>query len=111
PPTHGATVVATVLSNPNLRATWEAELAEMRVRIKAMRSGLRDALKAQGVTQNFEHIVSQRGMFSYSGLSESQVNRLRDEFAIYAVGTGRICMAAINDKNLPHIASSIAKVL
>jgi aromatic-amino-acid transaminase len=111
PPTHGATVVATVLQNPTLRAIWEAELGEMRVRIKAMRTGLQAKLKAHGVTQNFDHIVNQRGMFSYSGLTEAQVDRLRDEFGIYALGTGRICMAAINDKNIDTIAAAIAKVL
>ena len=111
PPTHGGTLVAAVLTNPNLRQTWEDELASMRERIKAMRVGLVNGLKAKGVKQDFSFVINQRGMFSYSGLTAAQVNRLRDEFAIYAIDTGRICLAALNEKNLPIVIDAIAAVL
>jgi len=111
PPTHGGAVVAMVLSTPDLRQTWESELAQMRERIKAMRLGLADGLKAQGVSQDFSFVTSQRGMFSYTGLSQAQVDRLREEFAVYAIGTGRVCIAALNSHNLPYVCQSIAAVL
>ena len=111
PPTHGGAVVAMVLSTPDLRQVWEAELAEMRERIKAMRQGLASGLKAQGVAQDFGFVTSQRGMFSYTGLSTAQVDRLREEFAVYAIGTGRVCIAALNSHNLPYVCESIAAVL
>ena len=111
PPTHGGTLVAAVLTDPALRQTWEDELASMRERIKAMRVGLVDGLKAKGVKQDFSFVINQRGMFSYSGLTAAQVNRLRDEFAIYAIDTGRICLAALNEKNLPIVIDAIAAVL
>lgn len=110
PPTHGGAVVAMVLSTPELRATWEAELAQMRDRIKAMRQGLVDGLKAEGLKADFGFVTSQRGMFSYTGLSEKQVDRLRDEFGVYAVGTGRICIAALNSGNLSRVCKAIAAV-
>ena len=110
PPTHGATVVATVLNSPELRAMWEAELAEMRERIRDMRLALVEELAAQGAG-DFSFVARQRGMFSYSGLSSGQVERLRNEFGIYAIGTGRICVAALNRRNLPTIAKAIAKVI
>jgi aromatic-amino-acid transaminase len=108
PPTHGAAVVAAVLNHEDLRATWEAELGEMRERIRTMRRGLTQRLAAHG---DFGFIEAQRGMFSYSGLSSAQVDRLRTEFGIYAVGTGRICVAALNDGNLDRVAEAIARVL
>ena len=111
PPTHGGTVVSTVLNTPELRATWETELAGMRERIRAMRTGLVERLVARGVRQDLGFVTRQRGMFSYSGLSAAQVDRLRDEFAIYAVSTGRICVAALNTRNLDHVADAIARVL
>jgi aromatic-amino-acid transaminase len=111
PPTHGGAVVAMVLATPDLRQMWEGELAQMRERIKAMRQGLADGLKAQGVTQDFGFVTSQRGMFSYTGLSQAQVDRLREEFAVYAIGTGRVCIAALNSHNLPYVCQSIAAVL
>ncbi|THU05232.1 aspartate/tyrosine/aromatic aminotransferase [Lampropedia puyangensis] len=111
PPTHGAAVVAYVLGNDELRALWEKELGEMRVRIKAMRQKLVDGLKAAGVTQDLSYITTQVGMFSYSGLSKEQMVRLRSEFGVYGTDSGRICVAALNEKNLAHVASSIAKVL
>ncbi|AKM31822.1 aromatic amino acid aminotransferase [Pandoraea faecigallinarum] len=111
PPTHGGSVVAAVLGNAELRALWEEELAEMRERIRAMRLALVEKLRAHGVDRDFSFVIKQRGMFSYSGLSADQVERLREEFGIYAVSTGRICVAALNDKNIDHVASAIAQVL
>jgi aromatic-amino-acid transaminase len=108
PPTHGAAVVAAVLNHDDLRATWETELGEMRERIRTMRRGLTQRLSAHG---DFGFIEAQRGMFSYSGLSSAQVDRLRTEFGIYAVGTGRICVAALNDGNLDRVAEAIARVI
>ncbi|HWU84108.1 MAG TPA: amino acid aminotransferase [Rhodocyclaceae bacterium] len=110
PPTHGGALVAAILSSPELRKQWEDELAEMRERIRAMRTGLVDKLKALGVKRDYAFVAQQRGMFSYTGLSAAQVDRLRDEFGIYAVGTGRICLAALNDKNLDYVAKAIAAV-
>lgn len=111
PPTHGGAVVAMVLATPDLRQMWEGELAQMRERIKAMRQGLANGLKAQGVAQDFGFVTSQRGMFSYTGLTQAQVDRLREEFAVYAIGTGRVCIAALNSHNLPYVCQSIAAVL
>jgi len=111
PPTHGGAVVAAVLADPALRAQWEQDLAGMRLRIQQMRTGLLERLQAQGVKQDFSFIVRQRGMFSYSGLNSTQVDRLREEFGIYAVSSGRICMAAINSRNIDGIAAAIAAVL
>jgi aromatic-amino-acid transaminase len=111
PPTHGASVVAAVLSTPALRQMWENELGGMRTRIKAMRTGFVDGLKAHGVTRDFSFVARQRGMFSYSGLTAAQVERLQKEYGIYAVSTGRICVAALNNKNLDYVVGAIAKVL
>jgi aromatic-amino-acid transaminase len=111
PPTHGAQVVATVLSTPALRQQWESELAGMRNRIKAMRTALVENLKAAGVKQDLSFITTQRGMFSYSGLTKPQMERLRSEFGVYGVDSGRICVAALNEKNLGYVAECIAKVV
>jgi aromatic-amino-acid transaminase len=111
PQIHGATVVATVLNTPELRAQWEQELAEMRVRIKAMRQKLVDGLKAAGVQQEMGFITSQIGMFSYSGLTKDQMVRLRNEFGVYGTDTGRMCVAALNSKNIDYVCASIAKVV
>jgi aromatic-amino-acid transaminase len=111
PPIHGGAVVAAVLTNPEWRALWENELAEMRVRIKAMRQMLVDGLKAAGITQDMSFITRQIGMFSYSGLSKDQMVRLRTEFGIYGTDTGRMCVAALNSKNIAYVCESIAKVL
>ncbi len=110
PPIHGGALVAAVLASPELRQMWESELAGMRDRIRAMRTGLVDAIKAQGVAQDFSFVVQQRGMFSYTGLSAAQVERMKDEFGIYAVSTGRICLAALNSKNVDYVAKAIAAV-
>jgi aromatic-amino-acid transaminase len=111
PPTHGAQVVATVLGTPELRAQWEQELAGMRTRIKQMRHALVDKLKAAGAKGDFGFIVDQVGMFSYSGLNKQQMERLRSEFGVYGVDSGRICVAALNAKNIDHVAKAIAAVL
>ena len=111
PPTHGGSVVAAVLASPELRRVWEGELAEMRARILAMRASLVDKLKGRGGAQDFAFIARQRGMFSYTGLSVEQVDRLREEYGIYAVSTGRICVAALNTRNIDYVAAAIAGVL
>ena len=111
PQIHGATVVANVLNNPELRALWEKELGEMRVRIKAMRQKLVDGLKAAGVKEDMSFITTQIGMFSYSGLSKDQMVRLRNEFGVYGTDTGRMCVAALNSQNIAHVCASIAKVM
>jgi aromatic-amino-acid transaminase len=111
PPTHGAAIVAEVLSNPELRKLWEAELAQMRTRISQMRQSFVEKLKAKGVKQDFSFVAKQRGMFSYSGLTTAQVDKLRDDFGIYAVGTGRICVAALNTGNIDRVTDAIASVL
>jgi aromatic-amino-acid transaminase len=110
PPTHGAQVVATVLNTPALRAIWEQELAAMRQRIKDMRGVLQFKLQAAGLTQDLSFITRQRGMFSYSGLNAAQMQRLRDEFGIYGVDSGRICVAALNHKNIDAVVAAIVKV-
>jgi aromatic-amino-acid transaminase len=111
PPTHGGQVVAMVLNTPELRSLWERELGEMRDRIRAMRRQLVDKIKARKPSANFEFVVAQRGMFSYSGLNKAQVQRLREEFSIYTIDTGRICVAALTTKNVDYVADAIAKVL
>ena len=111
PPTHGGKIVVTVLGNPVLRKLWEDELKEMRERIKAMRVKLVESIEARVPGANFQFIIRQRGMFSYSGLTREQVLRLRDEYSIYAIESGRICVAAINTKNIDYIADAIATVI
>ena len=111
PPIHGGAVVAAVLNDPARRAVWEKELAEMRTRIKAMRQTLVDGLKAAGVKQDMSFITTQIGMFSYSGLTKDQMVRLRNEFGVYGTDTGRMCVAALNSKNIDYVCQSIAKVI
>ena len=111
PQIHGGTVVATVLNTPALRAQWEQELTEMRVRIKVMRQKLVDGLKAAGVKQDMSFITKQIGMFSYSGLSKDQMVRLRTEFGVYGTDSGRMCVAALNSKNIDYVCASIARVM
>ncbi|GAA5184660.1 aspartate/tyrosine/aromatic aminotransferase [Niveibacterium umoris] len=111
PPTHGGAVVAAVLSSPELRQQWEDELAGMRVRIREMRKGLAERLAARGVTRDLSFVTRQRGMFSYTGLSAGQVEVLKNEFGIYAVSTGRICVAALNSKNIDYVADALATVM
>ncbi|MFY9509404.1 MAG: amino acid aminotransferase [Rubrivivax sp.] len=111
PPTFGATVVATVLTTPALRDQWESELAGMRERIRATRSALVAKLRAAGVQGELDYITRQKGMFSYSGLSVAQMQRLRSEFGVYGVDSGRICVAAINSKNIDAVVAAIARVM
>jgi aromatic-amino-acid transaminase len=111
PPIHGGTVVAMVLNTPELRATWEKELGEMRLRIKQMRIALVEKLKGAGVKEDMSFITTQIGMFSYSGLSKDQMVRLRNEFGVYGTDTGRMCVAALNSKNIDYVCASIAKVM
>ncbi len=110
PPTHGGATVALVLTEPKLQAQWREELDGMRERIRAMRVGLVERLRRRMPDVAFDHIVAQRGMFSYSGLSAAQAKRLRDEFAIYVLDTGRICVAALNERNIDAVADAIAAV-
>jgi aromatic-amino-acid transaminase len=111
PPTFGGQIVALVLANPELREIWEVELGGMRERIREMRELLVKKLASRAPGQDFDFVHRQRGMFSYSGLNKAQVHRLRDEFSIYAIDTGRICVAALNSKNIEYVADSIASVL
>lgn len=111
PPTFGGQVAATVMLDPALRAEWESEVAAMRVRIKAMRKTLHDVLTARIQDRDFSYLLSQRGMFSYTGLTPEQVDRLRDEFAVYLVRSGRMCVAGINEKNAATVAEAMAAVM
>ncbi len=111
PPTHGASIVAAVLNSPELRAMWEAELAEMRLRIRGMRNQMVEGLAAAGANRDFGFVGLQRGMFSYSGLTAEQAQRLRSEFGIYALDTGRICVAALNQRNIDRVIKAIVAVL
>jgi aromatic-amino-acid transaminase len=111
PPTFGAKLVATVLTTPELRELWDRELAQMRDRIKAMRRALVEAVQARVPGFDFSFVMRQRGLFSYSGLSKEQVRRLRDEFSIYAIDTGRLCVAALNSRNIDPVADAIAKLV
>ncbi len=111
PPTHGGDIVARVLSTPELRKLWEDELAFMRERIKAMRRALVEGLQARVPGRDFSFMLAQRGLFSYSGLTRAQVARLREEYSIYAIDTGRICVAALNRSNIDYVTEAIAKVI
>ncbi|MBX9715963.1 MAG: aspartate/tyrosine/aromatic aminotransferase [Burkholderiaceae bacterium] len=110
PPTHGAQIVATVLTTPALRSMWEEELAGMRVRIKEMRALLQSKLVAAGTKQDVSFITRQKGMFSYTGLAKPQMERLRNEFGIYGVDSGRICVAALNHGNIDAVVKAIGLV-
>ncbi len=105
-----AQIVTTVLGSPELRALWEAELATMRNRIKLMRARLVETLHERLPGLDFRYMLAQRGMFSYTGLSKAQVLRLREEFSVYAIDTGRICVAALNSRNVDYVAEAIAAV-
>lgn len=109
PPAFGANVVATVLGDAELRRVWEEELDHMRVRIASLRTSLVEGLQKQGIT-DMDFIAQQRGMFSYSGLTKEQMQRLRSEFGIYGTDAGRLCVAALNDDNLQTVAKAIAAV-
>jgi aromatic-amino-acid transaminase len=111
PPTHGSQLIATVLLDPALRAEWEAELTQMRLRIKAMRQTLFDVLTQELPQADFNYLLTQHGMFSYTGLSATQVERLREKHAIYLVHTGRMCVAGLNSANAARVAHAFADVL
>jgi aromatic-amino-acid transaminase len=111
PPTHGGDIVARVLTTPELRTLWEQELGAMRDRIKSMRTALVDGIHKRVPSADFSFILQQRGMFSYSGLTREQVLRLRSEYSIYTIETGRICVAALTTKNIDYVADAIAKVI
>ncbi len=111
PPTHGGQAVALVLTTPELRKQWDQELGQMRERIKVMRKLFVEKVRALRADFDLGFIVDQRGMFSYSGLTKEQVHQLRDEYSIYAIDSGRICVAALNSKNIDYVAQAIAKVL
>lgn len=111
PPTHGGKVAALVLGTPELRSLWEQELGQMRARIQEMRHQLVEQIHARVPGRDFSFVVRQRGMFSYSGLTAQQVQRLREEFSVYAIDTGRICVAALNSRNIAYVADAIAAVI
>ena len=110
PPTHGGDIVARVLTTPELRALWEQEIGAMRERIKAMRQALAEGVQKRS-GKDFSFVLRQRGLFSYTGLSKAQVERLRTEYAIYAIDTGRVCVAALNSGNIDYVAEAIASVI
>jgi aromatic-amino-acid transaminase len=111
PPTHGSQIVAIVLANPDLRKLWEKELGEMRERMKAMRRLLVEKIKARVPSADFGFVLKQRGMFSYSGLSKEQVRKLREQYSIYTIDTGRVCIAALTTGNVDYVADAIASVI
>ncbi|MBB2483887.1 aspartate/tyrosine/aromatic aminotransferase [Mitsuaria sp. WAJ17] len=111
PPMHGGQLVAKVLGDPALRALWEGEVEEMRERILAMRNALHQVLSAKLPGRNFDYFLHQRGMFSYTGLTPAQVDRLKDEFGVYLVRSGRMCVAGLNTKNVEAVANAMAAVL
>lgn len=111
PPTHGAKIVAEILNNDNLFKMWDLELTEMRERIRNMRNQLVNKLREYNAPKDFEFVNQQNGMFSYSGLNSQQVETLREQYGIYAISSGRICVAALNSSNIDYVAKSIAQVL
>jgi len=111
PPSHGASIVARVLESPALRAEWQSELQTMRDRIRQMRQGLCDGLSAELPGLDLSFLRSQKGMFSFTGLTPSQVQRLRVEHGIYMVGSGRACIAGLNAGNLRHVIAAMAAVM
>jgi len=111
PPTFGGQIVATILDSPELSSLWEKELGTMRERIQAIRRALVDRLTRHTSRADFRFVLEQRGMFSYSGLTREQVGRLRSEFAVYAIDSGRICVAALNKRNMDYVADAIATVI
>lgn len=111
PPNFGAQVVAAVLGDDALKASWLAEVEEMRTRILAMRQELVNVLNAEIPGRNFDYLLQQRGMFSYTGLSAAQVDRLRDEFGVYLIASGRMCVAGLNHGNVQRVAKAFAAVM
>ncbi|MCL2736561.1 MAG: aspartate/tyrosine/aromatic aminotransferase [Propionibacteriaceae bacterium] len=111
PPTQGAAIVSAILTTPELRALWEQELAAMKDRIKQMRVEFRSGLEARGVTSDLEFVTAQAGMFTYSGLSLEQMQRLRSEFHVYGLDSGRLCIAAMNQRNMGIVVGAVAEVM
>ncbi|WP_312267392.1 amino acid aminotransferase [Neisseria sp.] len=111
PPAHGGFITAEVMNTPELFARWQNEVAEMRDRIRAMRQKLHAVLSAKLPQKNFDYFIKQRGMFSYTGLTPEQVQRLQDEFAVYLVASGRMCVAGLNEANIDYVANAFAEVL
>ena len=111
PPIHAAGIVSRVLGEPALRAAWEADVTTMRTRIQAMRRSLHAVLQAKRPGRDFGYFLTQRGMFSYTGLSAAQVDRLREEFGVYLVRSGRLCVAGLNTGNVERTAVAMAAVL
>jgi aromatic-amino-acid transaminase len=111
PGLHAAGIVSRVLTDPALRAAWQADVSAMRERIAALRVRLHAVLSAKRPGRDFGYFLTQRGMFSYTGLSADQVDRLKNEFGVYLVRSGRLCMAGLNSRNVERTASAIAQVL
>jgi aromatic-amino-acid transaminase len=111
PPTHGGQTVATVLTTPELRSMWVDELGQMRDRIKIMRRAFVTKIRDIRADFDFTFVAEQRGMFSYSGLTRDQVHQLRSEYSVYAIDSGRICVAALNTRNIDYVAKAVASVL
>jgi aromatic-amino-acid transaminase len=111
PSIHAAGIVGRVLTDPALRASWEADVASMRERILAMRRRLHAVLSERRPGRDFGYFLRQRGMFSYTGLSAAQVDRLREEFGVYLIRSGRICIAGLNSGNVESAAAAIAAVI
>ncbi|XHS79573.1 aromatic amino acid transaminase [Burkholderiaceae bacterium UC74_6] len=111
PPAHGGQVVAKVLTDPKLRAQWEAEVVEMRTRIQAMRKSLHEVLSARLPGRDLSYFLTQRGMFSYTGMTPEQVDRLREEFGVYLIRSGRMCVAGLNTRNVEATAAAFVQVM
>ena len=111
PPAHGAAIVSTILGSHDLRALWQDEVSAMRERIKKLRAAMVDALQPYGLDERFEYIANQRGMFSYTGLSSHQVERLKNDYSIYMVSSGRANIAGLQQDNLDYVASAISDVV
>lgn len=111
PPLNGAQIVATVLSDPELKALWVDEVAQMRTRILAMRQRMVDVMAQNLPDFDASYLVKQTGMFSYTGLSPQQVDRLKEEYAIYLVRNGRMCLTGLNERNVDRVAKAFAAVM
>ena len=111
PPTHGARLVATVLTDAALYANWLAELGTMRERIQQMRKAIHDGLQRRASGPSLSRYLTQRGMFTYTGLDAQQIDRLREEHAVYLLRSGRMCIAGLNQRNVPAVVEAIADVV
>ena len=111
PPRHGAAIVATILDDESLTKTWHQELAEMRSRIKKLRQQFVETMKSAGSGHDFSFLLSQNGMFSFSGLNQMQVDQLKNEYSIYIVGSGRINVAGMSEARMDQLCDAVAKVI